>query len=57
MDYEQRMEAAFAALDWQETRNYSKVAKEYKLERTTLAKQYKGKRSPKRSSYRNLNNA
>src|SRR3979490_1579671 len=42
MDYEQRMEAAFAALDLQETRNYSKVAKEYELERTTLAKRYKG---------------
>jgi hypothetical protein len=42
MDYKQRMEAAFAALDLQETRNYSKVAKEYELERTTLAKRYKG---------------
>ena len=36
------MEAAFAALDLQETRNYSKVAKEYELKRTTLAKWYKG---------------
>ena len=42
MDYEQRMEAAFAVLDLQETRNYTQVAKEYKLECTTLAKQYKG---------------
>jgi hypothetical protein len=41
MDYKQHMEAAFAALDLQETHNYSKVAKEYKLELTTLAKQYK----------------
>jgi hypothetical protein len=42
MDYEQRMEAAFAALDLQETRNYSQVAKKYKLNWTTLSKQYKG---------------
>jgi hypothetical protein len=36
------MEAAFAALDLQETRNYTQVAEKYKLERTTLSKQYKG---------------
>jgi hypothetical protein len=42
MDYEERMTAAFAALDLQEARNYSQVAKKYKLERTTLAKRYKG---------------
>jgi hypothetical protein len=42
MDYEQRMEAAFAMLDLQESRNYTQVAEKYKLERTTLAKQYKG---------------
>ena len=42
MDYEQRMTAAFAALDLQETRNYSKVAKKCELERTTLANRYKG---------------
>ena len=41
MDYEQRIEAAFAALDLQETRNYTQVAKEYQLEQTTLAKRYK----------------
>jgi hypothetical protein len=42
MDYEQRMEAAFAALDLQETRNYTQVAEKYELERTTLSKRYKG---------------
>jgi hypothetical protein len=42
MDYEERMTAAFAALDLQEPRNYSQVATKYKLERTTLAKRYKG---------------
>jgi hypothetical protein len=42
MDYEERMTAAFAALDLQEPRNYSQVAIKYKLERTTLAKRYKG---------------
>jgi hypothetical protein len=42
MDYEERMTAAFAALDLQETRNYSQVTKKYKLERTTLVKRYKG---------------
>jgi hypothetical protein len=48
MDYEQCMEAAFAALDLQETRNYSKVAKEYELEWTTLTKRYKGQRVSKK---------
>jgi hypothetical protein len=42
MDYEERMTAAFTALDLQEARNYSQVAKKYELERTTLAKRYKG---------------
>ncbi len=42
MDYEQRMAAAFAALDLQETPNYSQVAKKYELEWTTLSKRYKG---------------
>jgi hypothetical protein len=42
MDYEERMTAAFAALDLQEPRNYSQVATKYELERTTLAKRYKG---------------
>jgi hypothetical protein len=42
MDYEQRMEAAFAALDLQETRNYTQVAEKYELERTTLSKWYRG---------------
>jgi hypothetical protein len=42
MDYEERMTAAFAALDLQKTRNYSQVAKKYGLERTTLSKRYKG---------------
>jgi hypothetical protein len=41
MDYEQRIEAAFAVLDLQETRNYTQVTKEYRLEQTTLTKQYK----------------
>ena len=40
MDYEERMTAAFAALDLQKTRNYSQVAKKYGLERTTLSKRY-----------------
>ena len=35
------MMAAFAVLDLQETRNYTEVAKEFKLEQTTLSKQYK----------------
>jgi hypothetical protein len=38
MDYEERMAAAFAALDLQESRNYSEVATKYTLEPTTLAK-------------------
>jgi hypothetical protein len=42
------MEAAFAALDLQETRNYSKVAKEYELKWTTLTKRYKGQRVSKK---------
>ena len=42
MDYEERMIADFAALDLQEPRNYSQVATKYELERTTLAKRYKG---------------
>jgi hypothetical protein len=42
MDYEERMTAAFAALDLQERLNYSQIAKQYKLERSTLAKRYKG---------------
>jgi Tc5 transposase DNA-binding domain len=42
MDYEERMTAAFAVLDLQERPKYAEVAKEYKLERTTLAKRYKG---------------
>jgi len=42
MDYKQRMEAAFAELDLQETRNYTQVAEKYELERTTLSKRYKG---------------
>ena len=42
MDYEQRMVAAFAVLDLQETRNYTEVAKEFKLKQTTLSKWYKG---------------
>jgi hypothetical protein len=42
MDYEQRMAATFAALDLQETPNYSQIAKKYELEWTTLSKWYKG---------------
>jgi len=42
MDYGQRMAAVFAALDFQESPNYSQVAKKYELERTTLSKRVKG---------------
>jgi hypothetical protein len=42
MDFEERMTAAFAALDLQEHRNYSQVAQKYNLEHTTLSKRYKG---------------
>jgi len=42
MDYEERMTADFAALDLQEPQNYSQVATKYELERTTLARRYKG---------------
>jgi transposase-like protein len=57
ISYEQRMKAAIAALDAQEKRNYSKIAREFKLGRTTLARRYEGKtvsRSEANSEHRML---
>ena len=42
MSYEERMSQALAALDLQEHPKYAPVAREYGLERTTLAKRHKG---------------
>ena len=42
MSYEERMSKALAALDLQEHPKYAPVAREYSLERTTLAKRHKG---------------
>jgi transposase-like protein len=55
--YEQRMKAAIAALDAQEKCNYSKIAREFKLSRTALARRYEGKavsRSEANSEHRML---
>ena len=41
MTYEERMSKALAALDLQEHPKYAPVAREYGLERTTLAKRHK----------------
>ena len=42
MTNEERMTKALAALDLQEHPKYASMAKEYGLERITLAKRYKG---------------
>ena len=42
MTHEERMTKALAALDLQEHPKYAPVAKEYSLERITLAKRHKG---------------
>ena len=43
MDYEQRMKAAIASLESQETPNYSEAAREFDLDRTAIKNRLLGK--------------
>jgi hypothetical protein len=50
MDHEARIQAAISDLESQTRRNYASTARKWGLERTTLAKRFRGETGPNRDA-------
>jgi hypothetical protein len=50
MDHEARIQAAISDLESQTRKNYASTAKKWGLERTTLAKRFRGETGPNRDA-------